>query len=131
MSVSELLSAHPSASNADSRAQLVEALDACVRACTICADACLSEEEPAKLAQCIRSDLDCADICYATAAIVSRQSGSNPDVAMRAIEACELACRLCAEECEKHAEMHEHCKLCAKTCRDCEELCGKVKSAFG
>lgn len=123
MDTQELFEAHPKASASGDRARLADALTTCYQACNACADACLSEDMLDKLRQCIRSDLDCADICQATAAIVSRQTGANPEVVRQAVAACETACRLCAEECEKHADMHEHCRICAEACRACEDAC--------
>jgi hypothetical protein len=31
-----------------------------------------------------------------------------------ALQACAEACRLCGEKCERHAEHHEHCYVCAR-----------------
>ena len=31
-----------------------------------------------------------------------------------------------AEECEKHAGMHEHCRICAEACRRCEQACDQL-----
>ena len=48
---------------------LLTAIDeayACAQACTSCADACLAERAVADLRQCIRLNLDCADVCAAT-----------------------------------------------------------------
>jgi hypothetical protein len=39
------------------------------------------------------------------------------------LHACAAACRLCADECEKHAKMHEHCRICAESCRRCVSAC--------
>ena len=55
----------------------VDALLACSEACTACADACLSEDMVAELTKCIRTNLDCADICLATGAMASRLGGSQ------------------------------------------------------
>ena len=38
----------------------------CAQTCTACADACLSEDMVAELTKCIRTNLDCADICEST-----------------------------------------------------------------
>ena len=77
----------------------------------------------AELTQCIRLNLDCADICAATGAMASRRTGSNIAVLKAVITACAEACRACAEECSRHAEMHEHCRICAEACRSCEQAC--------
>lgn len=32
----------------------------------------------------------------------------------------------CAEECEHHAGMPEHCRICAEACRRCENACAAL-----
>jgi len=95
----------------------------CAQICISCADACLAEEMVAQLRQCIRLNLDCADICAATGRLASRRTGSNESLMRQMLEACAEACRLCGEECEKHADRHEHCQICAESCRRCERSC--------
>jgi len=41
----------------------IEACEACLRACEICATACLREEDVQMMADCIRLDRSCADLC--------------------------------------------------------------------
>jgi hypothetical protein len=83
------------------------------------------------LRQCIRLDLDCADICAVTGAIATRRTGSNEDLIRRVLQACELACRVCAEECERHARQHQHCRVCAEACRRCERACQDALRSVG
>jgi len=125
MHAREMISAHP-----DVKGNISEPLIACIEACydcaqtcTSCADACLAESDVARLKQCIRLNLDCADICHATGSLASRRAGSNQEMLRSMIETCAQACRLCAEECEKHAAHHAHCKVCAQECRRCEQAC--------
>lgn len=76
----QMLDAYPRTFNVD-RGKLVAAIDGtmhCVQACTQCADYCLSEQDVASLVKCIRIDLDCADICAATARVLSRQTSATP-----------------------------------------------------
>lgn len=101
---------------------LEECLD-CAQTCTSCADACLGENNVADLRQCIRLNLDCADLCAVTAAMTSRRTGSNDVILRAAILVCRGACQLCAAECDRHAAMHEHCQVCAEACRRCEAAC--------
>ncbi|MCW5735476.1 MAG: four-helix bundle copper-binding protein [Enhydrobacter sp.] len=103
----------------------------CAQTCVSCADACLAEVTVADLRQCIRLALDCADICNATGSVASRRTGTNEDVVRRLIDACAEACLLCAEECEKHAGDHEHCRVCAETCRQCERACREAAITIG
>lgn len=98
----------------------------CADACTVCADACLGEQMIQELVRCIRLNQDCADVCEATGKILTRQTEPSPTLTRSQLEACIIACRLCAEECEKHAQRHEHCRICAEACRRCEEECLRV-----
>ncbi|AOT05646.1 four-helix bundle copper-binding protein [Arthrobacter sp. U41] len=107
----------------DKLAECIAACFQCAQACTACADACLGESMVADLTTCIRTDLDCADICAATGSILSRRTGTNADIIRTVLEACRAACAACAEECEKHAGMHEHCRICAEACRRCQASC--------
>jgi len=70
------------------------------------------------MTECIRLDLDCAQMCSLTAAFVSR--GSNH--AKNLLKECSEICKNCADECGKHAQI-EHCKVCAEACRICSEAC--------
>ena len=125
MQVQQMISAHPdvAGSTNDALLRCIEECYSCAQACTSCADACLAEEMVGKMRQCIRLDLDCADICAAAGAIASRRTGTNEMTIIAVLNACETACRLCAEECENHAGEHEHCRLCAESCRRCERAC--------
>ena len=132
MTTSEMLRTHPAPPDVDVAvlARAVDAALACAQACTTCADACLAEEMVADLRRCIRTDLDCADVCAATARVLSRLS-ADVAIARAQLEACVAACRTCGEECEQHAGMHEHCRVCAEACRECERACGELLAALG
>lgn len=128
MHAQQMIATHPHVQGSTNNA-LVAAIETamdCAQICTSCADACLGETNVAQLTQCIRLNLDCADICSATAHVATRRTGSNEAVIVSQLEACVLACRLCAEECERHAEHHEHCRICADTCTRCERICRKA-----
>lgn len=125
MHVHEMLSTHPhvQGNTNDALIRCIEDCFDCAQACTSCADACLGEEKVKELAQCIRLNLDCADACVAAGTIASRRTGSNEEVIRQMLAACETACRLCGDECERHARMHEHCRVCAEACRRCQQAC--------
>lgn len=94
----------------------------CAVMCTSCADACSAEEMDMR--QCIRSCLDCTDVCEATAKLAVRRTGQNVAVLRAMVETCVRTCELCAEECARHE--HGHCRLCAEMCRECAEDCRKA-----
>ncbi|QNE14568.1 four-helix bundle copper-binding protein [Pseudarthrobacter sp. NBSH8] len=100
-------------------AERIGACFECAQTCTACADACLGEDMAAELTKCIRTNLNCADICAATGKILSRRTGYDPDITRTVLAACAAACKACAGECEQHAGMHEHCRICAEACRCC------------
>lgn len=130
--VRQMFQDHPApASDAGEEAfALVQAAAECIYCCTTCADACLEEDDPASLRECIRLNLDCAEICSVTAKLISRPGAQDPGVLRGQLEACATACRACAEECEEHADMHEHCRICAECCRDCARACDRMTSAL-
>jgi hypothetical protein len=101
----------------------IEACFECAQACTACADACLSEDMVAELTKCIRTNLDCADICDSTGRVLSRHTGYDANISRSALQACAAACKACGDECEQHAGMHDHCRVCADACRRCEQAC--------
>lgn len=99
----------------------IEVLNDCAQACNACMTDCLQEEDVKMLAECIRLNRDCADICALTSEYLSRESAVAPALA----KLCVVVCDTCAKECEKHSHM-EHCKQCAEVCRKCAEECRKV-----
>jgi hypothetical protein len=111
-------------------ARCIEECFNCAQACTACADACLSEEMVAELTKCIRSDLDCADICETTGRVLSRHTGYDANIIRSILEACATACKACGDECDRHAGMHEHCRICAEACRRCERACLDLLAAL-
>jgi hypothetical protein len=125
MHAQEMIETHPHMRGqvSDALVRCVEECYSCAQTCTSCADACLGEDNVAALTQCIRLNLDCADVCNITGRIATRQTGSDQEMIRRMLDACAAACRLCAEECERHAAMHAHCRICAESCRSCMSAC--------
>lgn len=103
----------------------------CAQSCTACADACLSEDSVGELTQCIRTNLDCADLCAATGNVLSRHTGQDLNITLAALRACWMVCKACADECEQHADRHEHCRICAEACRRCEQACMDLIAELG
>jgi hypothetical protein len=125
----QMLDNYPADLGGIDRQKLQECIDACfecVKACTACADACLSEEAVAEMRKCIRTDLDCADVCDATGRVLSRHTGYDANLTRAVLEACATACKTCGDECAQHADMHGHCRVCAEACRRCETACREL-----
>ena len=133
MHAHEMISTHPhvKGNTNDALIRCIEECFDCAQICTSCADACLGEQTVAQLTQCIRLNMDCADICLAAGTVATRRTGSNEDVIRHMLDVCMVACRLCGEECERHAKMHEHCRVCAEACRRCEQACQQALASMG
>jgi hypothetical protein len=127
MNVQEMIRTHPQphvkGRTNDALIRCIEECCACATTCTSCADACLGESAVADLVQCIRLNLDCAELCETTGRIATRRTGSDEQVLRSLLQTCATACRVCAEECAAHADRHEHCKICAAACERCEQAC--------
>ena len=133
MRTTEMINTYPAeiSLDRDLLARVVDTLVACSQACTACADACLSEDTVGELRKCIRTNLDCADICNTTARVLSRHTGYDANLTRVQLQACVQACRSCGDECERHAGHHEHCRVCAEACRACEKACNELLAAIG
>lgn len=74
---------------------------------------------------CIRTDLDCADICTLTARFLARNSPHLSTV----LEQCITMCKACEAECQQH-EM-DHCRACAGACAACGAACMAYLAQLG
>ena len=131
---SQMLDTYPADLGSVDKQKLVACIEACyecAQSCTACADACLSEEMVAELTTCIRTNLDCADVCDTTGRVLSRHTGYDANLTRAVLEACAAACKACGDECESHADMHEHCRVCAEACRRCETACRELIASLG
>ena len=115
--------------DADLLAAVIDALSDCAQACDADTAADLGEQNVTEMVTCIRLCLDCADICTATVRVTSRQTDYDANVNRPLLEACAAICRSCGDECERHARMHEHCRVCAEACRRCERACRELLDA--
>jgi hypothetical protein len=131
---SKMLETYPQDLGGIDRAALascIEACQECAQACTACADACLGEESVQQLTTCVRTNLDCADVCSTTGRVLSRHTGYDANLTRAVLQACVVACRSCGDECDRHAGHHEHCRICADACRQCEQACQQLLTALG
>jgi hypothetical protein len=103
---------------------------ACRDACNACRDACLltlahSIESGGALAEAqhLETLLDCATICDAAAAFLTRGSARHGDVC----RACARICRDCEVSCRS---VHDGTTTrdCAETCRICADACKRMAS---
>ena len=128
----QLLDAYPGTVSTDAGmlAAAIDALSDCAQVCIADADADLREQDLAEMVKCIRLCLNCTDVCTATLGVVSRPTDSDAAVTGPLLEACIAICKSCGDECERHAAMHEHCRVCGQACRRCEQACRELLDAM-
>lgn len=129
-SITKMLEAYPAETGLEPRvlAEAVDKLYECAGVCLACADACTAETDPAMIAmslKCIRTDLDCADICTVAARVITRQTGYDAATTIAVIEAARASLRACEAACDEMADM-AHCAICADACRGTEALLGRL-----
>ncbi|MGY8527166.1 four-helix bundle copper-binding protein [Paracidovorax citrulli] len=98
----------------------IDACARCVQACQYCAASCLQEQDVQMMTECIRLDLDCADICQLAVNVMSRGS----DCAKPVCALCAEICQRCGDECAKH--QMDHCQQCAQACHACAQACRQM-----
>ena len=116
--------------DADVLAAAIDALSDCTQACHADNAADLSEQNVTEMVTCIRLCLACTDICTATGGVISRLAEYDPNVTRPLLEACVAICQSCGDECERHAQHHAHCRVCAEACRRCEQACRELLAAL-
>ena len=128
----QMLDTYPGTVGVDAAvlAAAIDALSDCAQACIADVDADLSEQNLAEMVTCIRLCLDCADVCTATLGVTSRQASYDASVTRPLLQACVAICHGCGDECGRHAQMHEHCRVCEQACRRCEQACRQLLDAL-
>jgi hypothetical protein len=130
----QMLGTYPGAfkldTDSESLAGVIDAATECAQACIADTDADLSEPHLAEMVVCIRLCQNCADICTATAAVLSRPVNWDTHVVEPLVEACVAICASCGQECERHATRHAHCRVCAEACSRCEQACRELQKVI-
>jgi len=107
----------------EKKKEVVHLLGECVMACNHCFSSCLDEDDVKMMADCIRLDKECAEVCQFTIGMLHKSRFVD-----QYLESCINVCDACAEECSKFP--HDHCKMCAEKCRECVEKCREFKGMF-
>jgi hypothetical protein len=128
----QMLAVQPSAYTVDVEllAAAIDAISSCAQACAADNDADLSELNVIEMITCIRLCQNCTDICAATVGVTSRPAQYDANIVRPLLEACKAICKACGDECERHARMHEHCRVCAEACRGAEQACQDLLDAL-
>ncbi|WP_422101670.1 four-helix bundle copper-binding protein [Vreelandella sp.] len=98
----------------------INACYTCAAYCDQCASQCLEEEDVHKMSECIRLDIQCAQICRLTASYMAQNSEFANDLG----QLCAQICQKCADECAQHSA--DHCQECANACQQCAHACANL-----
>lgn len=71
------------------------------------------------MAECIRLNEECAEVCSMTLNMVHKDARFMREVLML----CKNVCIACKQECKKHPM--EHCQECYRACKACAIECEK------
>ena len=82
----------------------------CMTACAHCMDMCFGKEE---MAHCGRTSRDSMLINAATAQALA----ADAPTAQHFVRACIEICKVCLSDCAEHEDKHDHCRMCAESCR--------------
>jgi hypothetical protein len=95
--IHEMIASHPDVRGKtnDALIRCISECFACAQACISCADACIAEDMVTDLRQCIRLNMDCADICMAAGKLAIRRSGGNEQSILDMLQACRNICVAC------------------------------------
>ncbi|WJL95370.1 hypothetical protein QSU92_15745 [Microbacterium sp. ET2] len=99
----------------------MDACAACEQACTVCAT---------QMMDCAPACMNCADMCNTMLRAMLRMSGMTPAVMVSMLDACIAMCQLCMDECMRHADMSEVCRMCAQSCQACMDACMALRESM-
>lgn len=109
--------------------RLEECINACLAFELACAEVNANDESLAALNRHeLRITSDCADICGATAHVLSHLLERELTLTRAQVDACARACATFEAECIKHGP--PHFQACADACRRCETACRALLSTF-
>jgi hypothetical protein len=106
--------------------ECVEACSAAATAATMCADACMGHD----MGRCAAMCTNMADVATTTMRMMMRPSGYDMTAMQSMMSACVAMGEACAAECQMHAEMHGHCRICANACMAMVEACKRAMASM-
>jgi hypothetical protein len=106
--------------------ECIEACSAAAMASTMCADACMSDGTMRCAAMC----MNMADVATATMRMMMRPTGYDMAAMQSMMSACMAMGEACAAECRMHADMHDHCRICAMACEAMVDACKRAMASM-
>jgi hypothetical protein len=106
--------------------QCIEACAAAEQAAVMCADAAMGEGMARMMSMCANT----ADMTHTMMRMMMRPAGYDLASMMGMLEATMMMCRACATECGMHAEMSDHCAMCAEVCTNAVAAMEDLKASM-
>jgi hypothetical protein len=103
--------------NAANLQACISACIECAKACNKCFKACLEKDNINELKDALSVLVDCAEICYVTAAYMSKDNIFSLELSSSCAELCDK----CADICEIYEDLH--CQASVKACKQCSLEC--------
>jgi len=104
----------------------IEACSAASMAATMCADADGGEG----MGRCASMCMNTAEVADTMMRMMLRPAGYDMGVMTSMMSTCMAMGEACAAECDMHAAMSEHCRVCAAACRAMVEACSTAMSGM-
>jgi hypothetical protein len=106
--------------------ECMEACAAVEQAAVMCADAGSGDNMGRMMSMCANA----ADMANTMMRMMMRPMGHDMASMMGMLEATMMMCRTCATECMMHAEMSDHCRMCAEVCTNAVAACEALKASM-
>ena len=106
--------------------ECIEACSAAEQATTMCADSMMGDA----MMMCRSMCMNMADMSNTMMRSMMRPAGMESSSMMAMLTATMMMATACADECIKHAEMSEECRMCAEVCRQCAMACQKMMDSM-
>lgn len=110
----------------DMMQRCIEACSAAAQAATMCADADMTDS----MMRCGAMCMNTADVATAMMRMMMRPNGYDMAVMVPMLDACVAMGSACAAECRMHADMHDHCRICAMACEAMVEACSTMAGSM-
>jgi hypothetical protein len=91
----------------------------CIEACSMvsmAATMCADSDTGADMARCSSMCANMADVATTMMRMMMRPMGMDMTSMRAMMTACMEMGKACSAECTMHADMDEHCRMCAKAC---------------
>jgi len=105
--------------------ECIEACSAAAQAAVMCADADAAMDG---MAACAGMCNTTADVATTMMRMMMRPSGYDMAAMTAMMQATIAMGTACARECQSHAEMADHCRICAQACDAMVEKCRSMMS---